>query len=231
MTSHGVILITRPEPGASETAKRLAVMGFLPLLAPMMVVHQRSMVSTGTPQAVLVTSSNAVGALPATLHSTLLLAVGDATASRAREAGFTRVESASRDAAALAVLVAGRCRRADGALLLAVGAGQGLDLSAELRRQGFTVRRRVAYNAAPAKTMPTQAAASLAAGEVKVAMFFSPATARAFVACLGNRTALVAEVVALAISAPTAQALNPLPFRAVRVALEPNQDQLMALLT
>lgn len=206
-------------------------MGFVPLLAPMLVVRQHFIAPPGIPQAVLVTSSNAIAALPDILHGSLVLAVGDATAARARQAGFTRVESAGGDADALRRLVAGQCRPADGALLLASGAGQGLDLAADLRRQGFTVRRRIAYNAAPAKTMPAHAEASLAAREIDVAMFFSPATARAFVACLGDRLALVAGVEALAISAPTAQALRALPFRGVRVATHPNQDDLMALLT
>jgi uroporphyrinogen-III synthase len=228
------VLITRPEPGASATAAAVAALGLRPVLAPMLTIVPRALHDPGRPQAVLVTSGNALSALPAALRGTRLLAVGDATAARARAAGFTEVCSAGRDAAALAELAAQCCVPEGGPLLLACGAGQGQPLAAALRARGFRVRRRTAYAAAPAAILPPEAAACLRAGELRAALFFSAATARAFAACLshdGCPPELLQGVEAIAISRTTAAALSPLPWRRIRVASHPNHEAVLALLT
>ena len=89
--------------------------------------------------AILVTSGNAIPSLPASHHHLPLFAVGEATAARARDAGFTQVNSADGDANALAELVARSCDRHAGPLLLASGRGQGEGLAADLRARGFRV--------------------------------------------------------------------------------------------
>jgi uroporphyrinogen-III synthase len=181
---------------------------------------------------VLVTSGNALAALPAALHGTLLLAVGDATAARARTAGFTEVHSAGRDATALAELAAAMCAPRDGPLLLASGAGNGLDLAAALRARGFRVLRRVAYAARPVAALPEPARIALAGGTLRAALFFSPATARVFMTILQRDMPAdsVREIDALAISRATEQVLKPLPWRRLRVASHPTQDELLTLL-
>ena len=226
------MLVTRPEPGASETASRLAALGFTPVLAPVMTIAPRALGDAGRPQAVLVTSGNAIPALPAALQAVPLLAVGDATAERARRAGFAIVHSAGRDAEALAILTLSLLNPAAGPLLLASGEGHGMALAATLRRHGFTVRRRIAYAALPAEALPAAAVAALASGAVRAAVFFSPLSARRFVTILQRD--MSAEVVrgfeALAISRPTEAALRPLPWRRVRVASHPTQDEMLTLL-
>ena len=227
----GLILITRPEPGAQQTLARLATLGWRGLCAPMLSIAPRRLGAPRRAQAVVVTSANAIPALPDALRTTPLFAVGDATAERARQAGFGRVSSAGKDAEALAALVAEQCHPEHGPLLLASGAGQGMPLAADLRGRGFTVLRRVAYAASPVSALPEAALSALRRGEVGVAMFFSPATARAFTACMVGNNRLVAGVEALAISPLTARALAPLPWRRIRVASHPNQDELVALLS
>jgi len=231
----GTVLVTRPEPGASETAKRLRAMGRCPVLAPVMEIRPRRMVlpSTAGVQALLVTSGNAVPALPDAYHDIPLLAVGDATAARAATAGFTRVHSAGRDAQALAMLAASVCDPSGPPLVLASGARQGLELAADLRARGFRVIRRVAYASQQVSSLPDSAQRGLVAGDVAAILFFSPATARSFVFLLRQALAerTVARVDALAISAVTAAQLALLPWRRIRVASHPNQDALLALLT
>jgi uroporphyrinogen-III synthase len=230
----GAVLVTRPEPGAAETARRLVASGFVPILAPALAVATLTprLPSPRRVQAVLVTSGNALGAFDAAWHGVMLLAVGDATAARARAAGFTRVLSAGKDAEALAALALGECRPAAGPLLLACGAGQGVALTARLRMAGLQVVRRIVYAARPATALPAAARAALAAGAVGTALFFSPATARAFAAMLTQTLPVetVSVIEALAISPPTAAALAPLPWRRIRVASHPDQDALLALL-
>jgi uroporphyrinogen-III synthase len=226
------ILVTRPEPGASETAARLTALGFCPVLAPAMAVLPRHVGVDIRPQAVLATSGNAIAALPRSLHTVPMLAVGDATATRARAAGFATVHSAGRDAAALAELAAARCTQSAGPLLLASGEGQGMALAEALRAQGFRVVRRVAYATRAADTLPEDARAALAAGTIRAALFFSPQSARVFVTILQRDipTLSVQGIDALAISRPTEAALKGLPWLRVRVASHPNQEELLKLL-
>ncbi len=226
------MLVTRPEPGASETAARLATLGFAAVLAPVMTVAPRPVGVAPLPQAVLVTSGNALAGLQDMLREVPLFAVGDATAGKARAAGFARVHSAGRDAAALADLAAARCDPAAGPLLLASGEGQGVALAADLRGRGFRVIRRVAYATRPAESLPEAARAALDSGGVRAALFFSPETARVFVTILQRDmpAANVRGIDALAISRPTEAALRVLPWLRVRVAPHPNQDELLKLL-
>ena len=102
------VLVTRPEPGASDTAARVAALGFAPILAPVLRIRAipAHLPAASAVAAVLVTSGNAIDALPPAYHSARLLTVGDATAARARAAGFGQIFSAAGDAEALAALVA-----------------------------------------------------------------------------------------------------------------------------
>lgn len=235
MPEHGRgVLITRPEPGASDTAARVAALGLQPVLAPLLEI--RTLPAKLPPperlQAVLAASGNAVAALPAPYRGLLLLAVGDATADRARHAGFTRVGSAAGDAKALAALAARAGDAGGKALLLAAGRGQGAVLAADLRRRGFRVLRRAVYAAAPVAALPPTAQAALSEGCLRAALFFSAETARHWVRLL-VRTSLcdaVRPIEALAIGQPAAMALEPLPWRRIRVADRPTQDAMLALL-
>ena len=230
------VLITRPQPEAQATAARVAALGHRPILSPAIRIVPRalSLAGIGPLQAVLVTSGNAIPSLPAALHAIPLLAVGDATAARARSAGFWRVSSAGRDAAALARMARLSCDPAGATLLVATGEGQGSRLVASLRRRGFHVARRVAYAARPCGRIADAAWDALAAGQVRAALFFSPASALAFVGAMRRRgpaaCARLAAVTAIAISPATAEALSPLPWAGIRVASAPNQDELLAWL-
>jgi uroporphyrinogen-III synthase len=209
-------------------------MGFSALLAPALRIETRTLhlPRTFRPQAVLVTSGNALASLPPALHGTALLAVGDATGARAQALGFAHARSAGGDAADLARLASEMLTPDAGALLLASGAGQGRALAKLLREKKFRVVHRVAYAARPVASLPEQACRALRAGLVEAALFFSAASARTTVAQF--RRAGVAEaarlVDAVAISPGTAAALHLLPWRSIRVASRPDQDELLACL-
>lgn len=233
--TRGRVLVTRPAPGAEETAGRLTALGFTPVLAPMLAIEplRPSLPGPDRLQALVVASGNALAGLSPGFQALPLLAVGDATAARACAAGFALVYSAGADAAALAALAGRLCRPAAGPLLLAAGAGQGARLAAALRALGFRVIRRAVYRARPATALPEAAAAALADGEIGAALFFSAETARAFVRCVraAGLAGSLAGVEAIVIGEPAAEALRGLPFRRVRVALRPNQTEMLALLS
>ncbi|APH55756.1 Uroporphyrinogen-III synthase [Granulibacter bethesdensis] len=240
------ILVTRPEPGASATARRLEELGFTPVLAPALEVRIRPDALAGEAlpdlQAVLVTSANAIPALDP-LRPLPLFAVGDATARAARAAGHQDVTSAGKDAERLLMLVRARLDPAGKPLLLASGEGQGAFLYQGLTQIGFTVLHRFVYCACPVQALPEQAeqalrilmeGASPSAGvpELKAVLFFSPETARSFVRLL-DRAGLAdgtSRLVACVISSATAEAITSLSWRDIRVAAQPTQDNLLALL-
>ena len=229
------MLITRPEPGAGETAARVAALGFRPISAPLLqirLLHGR-LPPAARLQAIVAASGNAIAALPPHYHRLPLLAVGEATAARARAAGFTRVSSADGDARALAALTGQTCDRDGAALLLATGRGQGETLAADLRARSLRVIRRAVYAATPVPILPDAARRALADASVSTALFFSAETAHRCVLLI-RRARLhdaVGAVEALAIGQPAAVALQALPWRRIRVAARPTQDAMLALLS
>ncbi|TYR34027.1 uroporphyrinogen-III synthase [Mesorhizobium microcysteis] len=102
------VLVTRPEPGASETAARLTRMGFSPIVLPLtriVATRPEKLPDPATVDAVAVTSGNAIRHAPAGLLAGLLdkpvFAVGSATAAAARDAGFSTVHEGAGTAADL----------------------------------------------------------------------------------------------------------------------------------
>ena len=208
----------------------MAALGFEPVIAPVIAIRPREIAPRGRFDAVLVTSRNAVPALPASLRATTLLAVGSATAERARAAGFADVRDAEGDAAALLALTR-QTMREGARLLFAHGVGQGDSLAQSLADAGFAMTRRRAYAAGPVRRMPDAARLALQTGQVHAAMFLSAETARAFVRLLprGLHGGL-ADVDALANGEAARQALALLPWRQVRVSVRPTLDEVLALL-
>lgn len=215
-------------PAATATAAVIEARGFSPVVAPLLVIEPRD-ASLPAADAVLVTSGHAVLGVAA-LRNLPLLAVGDATAALARQAGFGRVMSAAGDATALAAL-ARRELPAHARILLAVGAGQGTALAATLRHAGFRVQRRIVYAAHGVRALPPHAATALQAGAIEAALFLSAETARVFAAILSaSLHPSLAGVTALAIGEPAAAALRALPWGQVRVSAEPTLEGVLALL-
>lgn len=226
------VLVTRPQPGAAETADRLVAIGRTPLVAPVLdiVPIAADLPPPGGVQAVLVTSANALPAL-AGYRALPLLAVGDATASRARANGFAAVASAGSDGRALAAMAARLCNPAGAPLLLAGQQDQGHGLAQALRDAGFAVVHCAVYAARPVAALPEAARAALCGRTVEAALFFSAATAQAFVALAASLPPDTFHlVVSLALSPDTAAALAALPWHRIRLAAAPNQDELLGLL-
>ncbi len=226
------VLVTRPEPGLGETMRAVAAMGFVPVAAPMLRIEPLSPSIPERVQAVLFTSGQAVGPLadaaPWLLKATVL-AVGDATAERARQAGFATVSSAGRDAEALAALAVRTLDPERGPLLLACGRGQGGDLAGALRRRGFGVLKRCVYRAVPVRVLAEETLAALRSGAVDAVLFFSGETAAAFKRAIPADLPLNG-VRALAISAKAASRLSERRWRSVACAETPDATALLALL-
>lgn len=225
------VLVTRPEPGGSATAALLRARGYVPVIAPCLEIEPLPAPLPARPDAIVVASGQALPGLPAALHHARLFTVGDATAERARAAGFTDVESASGTRCELATLVAARLP-AGASLLLPCGEGHSLALAADLRARGFRVSRRIVYRSRPARALDAAAVAALTAGEIDRVMIFSPATARHFAVLVeaAGLAGALRRAIAVAISPAAAAPLSRLSFAAVRTAISPDQDHMLTIL-
>jgi uroporphyrinogen-III synthase len=226
-------LVTRPREEASNLAAALADRGVDAVIEPMMEVHYRTAAAPdlGNVQALLCTSANGVRALARITEERdrPLLAVGDATASRARDEGFTNVASAGGDVADLVRLAVRRLRPQGGRLLHIAGEVVAGDLSGALRARGFSAERIVLYDARPVAALSEPAIRALRSGKVYFAVFFSPRTAAIFVK-LANGAGLAAccrTVTALSISPAADAALTTLLWRDRYVAEKPSQAGLL----
>ena len=228
------VLVTRPAEAAADTASRLQARGWRPVFAPVAEIDRTGVELPPAEdiQAVLVTSANALTMLPPAYTRLPLLAVGDATAARARDLGFSLTHSASGDALALAALVMKTCVPPRGVLLHVCARNAPDLLASTLAGSGFEIMRREVYVARAAARLPEAARQELTRGTVAAALFFSPATARRFIALFRHdmSTQAVENVTAIAISSIAAEALAPLPWWRIRVASKPNQDELLAQL-
>jgi len=230
LTERGGVLVTRPEPDASETADLLRQRGWRPVVAPLLIVRPIALRPVPACAAVLVTSGNALPALGTDWYGVPVLAVGNRTAARARAAGFRDVCSADGDATALLALAQARFPPGT-ALLLPAGVGQGRALASALTAAGFHVYRRTAYRAAAVRALPDTARQGLDAGTVDAALFLSALTAQVFARLLPrDMHATLASVDAVVIGSQVATALAHLPWRRLRVSAKPTLERVLALL-
>jgi len=225
------VLVTRPLEDGEEIAARLAELGHTALLAPLLTPHFEAGSEpdfTGV-QAVLASSANGIRALVrrTARRDIPVFAVGPQTSQAAAAAGFTAIRNADGDAKTLAQATARWTTPGKGALMHVCGAEAPGTLAEMLESSGFSVRRAVLYRVEAADGFPPAARAALAAGRVDAALFFSPRSARVF--CELAQALPTEKLTALCISPATAKALT-LAFEDVRIAQQPNQTALLALL-
>ncbi|HVV34361.1 MAG TPA: uroporphyrinogen-III synthase [Vitreimonas sp.] len=219
------VAITRAAPENARTAAYLQQRGASPLLAPLLDIVPRAFdANVHGVQALLFTSSNGVHAFTreSAVRSVPVFAVGDATAQAARALGFAEVRSADGDVAALAALVARTLKPAEGKLVHIGGAHVAGDLGGALKNAGFSVERRIGYEAEAVRSLP------LAFREPLDAVLFHSARAAEILADLGPPD--THRLKAVCISAAVADAARKTAWKQVIVASAPREDALVAAL-
>jgi uroporphyrinogen-III synthase len=230
------ILITRPEPRASRTKAALETAGRTGLAAPLFtIMAMPGPRPTGHFAALIVTSVNgAAGLSPASADLSAdmpVFAVGDATAEAVRAGGFANVQSASGDNRALARLVlsqvAPKVR-----LLLATGEDHKPDLPAALAKVGYEVVTWLRYKAEAVPALPGDARDALAGGTLRSVLHYSRRASEAFLSLAADAglTEQAARLQHLCLSDDVADPLRAAGFADVRVAAQPEETALMALL-
>jgi uroporphyrinogen-III synthase len=207
------VWVARAEPGAQATAARLSALGHEPVVAPVLQVRLLDAdLDLAGIAALAFTSANGVRAFAGreTSRRWPVFAVGEATAAAAREAGFTQVESAGGDVAALAALI--EARRPG--LVLHPAA---VEVAGDLAPRGVSVRTVAVY-----ETLAARPAIDL--GDVDAVLVHSPRAARVVA-----EMAAGSELAAFALSPACAAPLLAAGVK-VTVAAEPNETALLTLL-
>ncbi len=223
------LLVTRPEPDASETAARLHALDIEAVVDPLLIAELLPTTLPGADgfAALAVTSANALralhdrGKLPRLLKLPLY-AVGDKTAAVARDFGFASVISAGGDFHALVALLAGS--GLEGPSLYPSAMHQAGDLAKALAPHGLMVITVPVYAMNPAPRLDHTADFAGLDG----ALFYSRRTAQTFVSLAPESTERN-SLGMLCLSEAVAEPLLAAHFVRVSLADHPSEEAMMAL--
>ncbi|MEO5345581.1 MAG: uroporphyrinogen-III synthase [Magnetococcus sp. YQC-9] len=215
-----LILITRPEPGGSETARQIACHQGRPLLAPLTAIQpiedpaplQNALLNPSDYDALLVTSANGaralVAALPHGLTPPPLLAVGEKSARELRACGWeVRVPEKAEGGGKLGESLLHWMPEARRVLFLRAEEGRE-ELIRVLTGAGIAVDTVAVYRSVAVKSLPEEVLERLT--ELDAVLFFSPRGAEIFFGLLPEQTKLPKSCRIAALSPLTAATLTRL---------------------
>ena len=223
------VIVTRAEPGASETLARLEAMGLPAIASPMLALARLDVPLPDLSKVahLVFTSANGVRFFAEATDARAAKAwcVGPSTAAAARAAGFADVHEGTGDAAALAQdMLAGLPAGTPGVLHVANAAAAG-ELVAALKQGGIPAEFLALYETQPADDLSPEAEAALAAGPCCV-LIHSAKGAAAFAWAAGE----LDQAIIVAISEAAARPLESREVGAIHVAGAPNEDALLQAL-
>jgi len=217
------LLILRPEPGASMTAKRAFDEGWKPIVTPIFRIEP---IAWGAPpagdyDALFVTSANAVrqaGKAIRRYHGLPAYAVGDATARALKAAGFGDI----------------RTGRGDAAIMLDAAAENGVARALHLAGEDYrdvghdaiSIDRRIVYRSAAIEQLGGKAVAALREG-VAVVLLHSGRAAMLFAALCDNAKVSRRQVRIAALAPAVLDAAGP-GWRGSIAAAKPDDAALLA---
>lgn len=227
------VIVTRAEPGASETASRLRELEIEAVLSPAIELGPRneSLPPLEEVGGLVFTSANGVRYFADASEARDLPAwcVGPATASEALREGFSPVHQSSGDAHDLAHYIAHHWHADQPRRLvhIANAAAKGA-LKAELESEGFSVDFVPLYEARPAAALDDDAVAALKSDEIVTCLIHSRKGAEAF---LGLANAFdLSKTRFVAISDQAAIPLQAVKTGGVFAAVHPDEKHLLELL-
>jgi uroporphyrinogen-III synthase len=233
------VLITRPEPDASETSAQLEALGHDVTVEPLLQIEPLPIDADAFEgaQALIATSRNGVRALAASkaLPAALelpIFTVGPGTAELARAQGFQRIIEGRGAARDLVPVIASRTDRAGGPLVHVAGETLAFDLAAALAEHGIAARTLTAYRAVAAERLTPSTAQSIADGAINAALLMSPRTAAIFARLVASAglSEQARRLTFFCLSQGVAEALAGLAPPRIEIAAEPNSAALLAAL-
>ncbi|SFT39956.1 uroporphyrinogen-III synthase [Mesorhizobium sp. YR577] len=232
------VLVTRPEPGASATARRLEEVGFSPVVMPLSETLALPVDVSAIPHdmdAVAVTSANAIrhasDDLIASLAGRRLFAVGRKTAKAAREAGFASVIEGSGDAVGLADQILAELP-AGSRILYLTGRVRLDHFERRIAESGLRVFVKETYDTRRIDYPEEAVASLLAGGQIDAVLLYSAKAAEALSGLAGQpgMHSLFATARYFCLSDRVAASLNAAEKDRISIAAEPTEDALLSLL-
>jgi uroporphyrinogen-III synthase len=230
-----MMLVTRPEPDASETAGRLAALEIEPILAPLLEFTPlpASLPPPDGFAAMAVTSANALRALEGMgatgrFRGLPVYAVGDRTAEAARRLGFSDVTSTGGNFAGLVERLA--YAGLGGPVFYPAPRDASADLARSLAGFGVLVITAEVYAMDLVAGLDPEVSAGIESGAIAAALFYTRRTAAHFVALargVGSRARR--ELGVLCLSEAVAEPLIDAHFVRVGLAEQPSERAMMGL--
>lgn len=230
------VLVTRPEPGAGETAGRLRALGLVPVVAPLMemtVLHP-DLPAPGDVAALALTSANALRAmqdgdrLRAFAHLPAF-AVGARTADEARRRGFADVTATGGGLAGLVEAITAAAP--GGPVFYPATTTPSGDLAAALAPHGIRVVTAPVYDMRPLDRLPAAARDLLSATGPAAITLYSRRSAALFAELVAGEigTGRRGELTMLCLSENAAQPVIGKGFGHIALAEEPSEEAMMTL--
>ena len=232
------VLVTRPEPGASETARRVEALGFAPVVLPLSETRALPVDIAAIPEkadAVAVTSANALRHAPRNVLAMLAKkschAVGGKTAEAVRQAGFSRVIEGPGDATGLADLLV-KDRTGVKTIVYLCGRVRLAGFEARLAEAGVAVVAIETYDTVEADAASGRNLTSQPGDPVDIALLHSTLGAQALLKIVRRPDAvdLFADTIFLCLSVRIASVLAEAGCTKIKVAAEPTEQALLFLL-
>jgi uroporphyrinogen-III synthase len=235
-----LVLLTRAMDEAMRSAANVAALGHHAILSPVLEMTPTGAEwPAGVIDGVLATSAQAFELLsvspewpaPEARRLMPLYVVGERTHAAALERGFEGRAMVAHDAKSLASdLAALLDGGAPARLVYLAGRDRKPDLEAGLKAAGHAVEAIEVYAAEPADALNPEAAALVESGEIGAVLHYSRRSAQLF---LGLSRAVGLDIAGLthvAISADAAGPLTDAGLKSVRIAGEPKEQAMLALL-
>ncbi len=210
------VWITRTRPSADESADMWRAAGFTPLVLPVLKVRAIESGTVPRDTVIIFTSKNGVAHFKG--NGQRAICVGDATAKKARAAGYRNVVSVDGTSADVTTWVQQNLPKTHPICHVSGWHVRG-SISEDLQASGFSASRLKTYRSFPIQAWPDQ--------PVDLAAFYSPLAAQVFAQEAEGRD--VSALTAVCISAATAQALEGLMLAGCVIAANPREDEQIAV--
>ncbi len=227
-------MLTRPREQAEALAIKLRARDIDVWIEPMLSIipHTNVKLETDDYQALLVTSSNGADSLAeaTTRRDLKLYAVGDVTAATLSHHDFADVWSADGNADDLAAMVEKDVDPSEGSLLHVGGVNLAGDLISRLRSKGYKTDHIALYHTVAASALTREVRSAMANREIDGVLFFSPETARIFVALVVGALCekALADMTAFCLSEAAAKAANRISWGHLVISDRPAAASLIA---
>ncbi len=224
------VIITRAEPGASQTGPRVDALGFKPIVSPALTLQMDPEITLPSVEdfsGVIFTSANGAKFFAELEDDRSLPAwcVGPSTAAAARDVGFTEVHESTGNAVRLAALIASTIAPPEKPMLHIANAAAKGDLQRELKMRRYRVKFVPLYRAGVAPTLDPVIGKMLKDKVKAIVLVHSAKGANAFVTLTEGLP--LSSLILVAISTPAAAPLIEAGLSDAHIATAPNERALL----